>query len=191
MPERRKDSEGNEILTAKEKEFCLQYSICRNGTQAAIKAGYSKETAQEIASQKLLKVIIKDEIDRLNGNFEEVAASMGVTKANILKIQLDFVNTDLPDCFESWVTRKELNTLTVEQRRCILEIESKVEYKVFNEDNKKGKRKIEWVKVRWIDKQKALESINKMLGFNAPEKREITGGLNITWNEEKTYPDPQ
>jgi len=172
-------------LTAKEQEFCLQYSICRNATQAAKLAGYSERTANEIGCQNLAKLSIKTEIERLNGNFDEVAASMGVTKANILKIQLDFINNDLPDAFENWVTRKELNTLTREQRRCILEIESKVEYRFptdkEKDEGKKGKIKIEFVKVRWIDKQKAVESVVKMMGYNAAEKKDFTsGGKEIT-----------
>ena len=34
---------------------------------------------------------------------------------------------------------------------------------------------------------KAIEVINKMLGFNAPEKQEVDMKNIITWNEVKTY----
>ena len=34
---------------------------------------------------------------------------------------------------------------------------------------------------------KAIEVINKMLGFNAPEKQEVDMKNTITWNETKTY----
>ena len=34
---------------------------------------------------------------------------------------------------------------------------------------------MEYVKIELYDKQKSLDSINQMLGFNAPEKMEHTG----------------
>lgn len=49
-------------LTPKQKKFCEEYLIDLNGTQAAIRAGYSKNSAQEIASENLLKPIISDYI---------------------------------------------------------------------------------------------------------------------------------
>ena len=36
-------------LTAKQQRFCDEYLIDMNGTQAAIRAGYSKKTAYAIA----------------------------------------------------------------------------------------------------------------------------------------------
>jgi phage terminase small subunit len=174
MPIRRKDKKGNEILTAKEQEFCLQYSICRNGTESAIKAGYSKNSAKEIASKELTKVNIQKEIERLNGNFEEVAAKMGVTKAKIMAEHLKIANTTIAHLHNTWIERKEFETLTEAQKACIKEIDTKVEYKVFNEEGKKGKRKIEYIKIQLYDKQKALDSISKLMGFNAIEKFDLT-----------------
>jgi phage terminase small subunit len=49
-------------LTAKQLLFCKEYLIDFNGTQAAIRAGYSKKCAQEIASQNLSKLIIQQQI---------------------------------------------------------------------------------------------------------------------------------
>lgn len=50
-------------LTAKQKAFCDEYLIDLNQTQAAIRAGYSKKTAQEIGSENLSKPIIREYID--------------------------------------------------------------------------------------------------------------------------------
>lgn len=46
-------------LTPKERRFCDEYLISFNGTQAAIKAGYSKKTARNIANQNLAKLHIQ------------------------------------------------------------------------------------------------------------------------------------
>ena len=50
-------------LTAKQQRFCDEYLIDLNGTEAAIRAGYSKKTAAVIASENLKKPNIKKYIE--------------------------------------------------------------------------------------------------------------------------------
>ena len=52
-------------LTAKQKKFCIEYFKDFNGTQSAIRAGYSKDTAAVIASENLTKLNIKEYLDKL------------------------------------------------------------------------------------------------------------------------------
>lgn len=61
-----KSKKGELKLNQKQKIFCREYIKCGNGTQAAIKAGYSKNTARHQASQLLTKRHIKAEIDRIS-----------------------------------------------------------------------------------------------------------------------------
>ena len=51
-------------LTEKQKRFCDEYLIDLNATQAAIRAGYSKETAGAIAGENLNKPIIAEYIKK-------------------------------------------------------------------------------------------------------------------------------
>lgn len=51
-------------LTEKQKKFADEYLIDLNGTQAAIRAGYSENTARQIASENLSKPNIKSYIDQ-------------------------------------------------------------------------------------------------------------------------------
>ena len=51
-------------LTAKQQRFCDEYLIDLNATQAAIRAGYSKKTAKDIAAQNLSKLNIKAYIEQ-------------------------------------------------------------------------------------------------------------------------------
>ena len=46
-------------MTAKQQRFCDEYLIDLNATQAAIRAGYSKKTAQQMGAENLLKPVIK------------------------------------------------------------------------------------------------------------------------------------
>lgn len=51
-------------LTAKQQRFVDEYLIDLNATQAAIRAGYSKKTARQIADQNLSKLDIKAALER-------------------------------------------------------------------------------------------------------------------------------
>jgi phage terminase small subunit len=68
-------------LTAKQAAFCREYIVDCNGTQAAIRAGFSERTAQEQASQMLALPHIDAEVRRLQ---EELAAANNVTVATLL-----------------------------------------------------------------------------------------------------------
>lgn len=51
-------------LTAKQQRFCDEYLIDLNATQAAIRAGYSKKTANRIGTENLSKLVIKQYIEQ-------------------------------------------------------------------------------------------------------------------------------
>ena len=52
-------------LEEKQKMFCKEYLVDFNGTQAAIRAGYSKKTANEQASRLLAKVNVQTYLKKL------------------------------------------------------------------------------------------------------------------------------
>lgn len=54
----------SEKLTARQRQFIREYLLCRNGAEAARRAGYSAHTAHEKAAQLLAKVSIKAEIEK-------------------------------------------------------------------------------------------------------------------------------
>ena len=51
-------------LTTKQQRFCDEYLVDLNATQAAIRAGYSKKTAKQIAQQNLTKLDIQEYIKK-------------------------------------------------------------------------------------------------------------------------------
>lgn len=54
----------------KQQRFVDEYIISGNATQAAIKAGYSKKTANRIATENLSKPVIKTAIDKRNAEIQ-------------------------------------------------------------------------------------------------------------------------
>ena len=58
-------------LTPKQERFCQEYIIDFNATQATIRAGYSKKTAQAIGTENLSKPLIQAEIKKYRGKIRE------------------------------------------------------------------------------------------------------------------------
>jgi phage terminase small subunit len=167
------EEENNiEPLTDKQKKFCYEYCVDLNGTQAAIRAGYSEKTAAAIASQNLIKLNIQAEVKKLQDNLAETA---GLTKLRILNEHIKIAFTSIAHLHETWIKRKEFELLTEDQKACIAEIDTKIktEYEYDPETEKREPIHVEYVRIKLYDKQKALDSISKMLGYEAPIKSVI------------------
>ena len=55
-------------LKVQQKRFCKEYVIDCNATQAAIRAGYAKQTAKQQGSRLLTNVDVSAEIERLSAS---------------------------------------------------------------------------------------------------------------------------
>ena len=58
-------------LTIKQEKFAREYVKDGNGTRAAIKAGYKRRSAQQIATENLLKPLVSAEIQALRNRMAE------------------------------------------------------------------------------------------------------------------------
>lgn len=73
-------------MTPKQEIFCAEYLIDLNGTQAAIRAGYSPKTADRIANQNLRKLEIKNRIQELRAKeFKKTIATAEEVEAMLSK----------------------------------------------------------------------------------------------------------
>ena len=72
-------------LTDKQKRFCEEYLIDLNATQAAIRAGYSENTAQQIGSENLSKLVIQEYISK---HKESKSKELNITLNDMLEIEL-------------------------------------------------------------------------------------------------------
>jgi phage terminase small subunit len=93
MKPQTKKEKPYQLLTPRQEQFCHEYLKDRNGTQAAIRAGYSPKTAQEQASRLLSKVMIRAKINQLIRE-----------QLDRIKIKADFI------------VRELLNTATINLR---------------------------------------------------------------------------
>lgn len=94
-----------EQLTDKQKRFCQEYVIDLNGTQAAIRAGYSRKTANEIAAQNLAKLSVKAEIGKLRA---EIAERNNVTVDYLIRGLKSIADDDISKYFEAKVLKRGL-----------------------------------------------------------------------------------
>ena len=69
-------------LTAKQEQFCNEYLIDLNATQAAIRSGYSAKTATEIGCENLIKPNIADRVAEL---MKGRADKLSVTQDDVLR----------------------------------------------------------------------------------------------------------
>ena len=159
-------------MTPKEIKFCQEYLISLNGTQAAIKAGYSKRSAREIASENLTKPYIKKWIQEQQ---KAIAKSAEITQHRVLQEYARIAFFDVRKIYNDCNVLIDIQDMDEDTAAAVSATETLEEY-----DNLKqlsGSTK----KVKLWDKVKALDSISKVLGYNAPEKFEVenTGTLNI------------
>lgn len=84
-------------LTPKQERFVEEYLVDLNGTQAAIRAGYSPKTANEQASAMLAKPSIQEAVqaqrakvsERTMRTVDDVMADIGRVRDNAMQIMTD------------------------------------------------------------------------------------------------------
>jgi phage terminase small subunit len=146
-------------LTPKEEKFCHEYVLLLSPLKAAINAGYSEKSASNIGSIKLTKARVRKRIETLKKNLGETAE---ISALRVLKEHEKIAFADAGQLRSGWLDLKAFEQLTPDQKAVIQEITTK--------ETRFGTE----YKIRLYDKQKSLDSISAMLGFNAPEKTEIT-----------------
>lgn len=153
-------------LTPKQERFCQEYVVDLNATQAAIRAGYSEESARVQASKLLTKLNIQERVRELQ---TKTTYKLNITRERIMaELQsIAFANpADYCEFNESGVSLKDSRELSREVLASIQEVSE-----VMNQHG--GSRK-----VKQHDKLKALELIAKMGGFHH-EKVEHTGTVRL------------
>ncbi len=155
-------------------KFCEAYVIDLNASKAALKAGYA-ESGHGVEGHRLLKnAKCLAYIQYLQGN---IAESVGITKEKVVREVAKLAFSDMANIHDGWLTLKEFNELTEEQMASISEISS-VKKKTIDENG--DPEYVDMVKIKLHDKHKALETLNKMLGYNEPEKIDHSGDIQLT-----------
>ena len=154
-------------MTKKQKRFVEEYLIDLNATQAAIRAGYSPDTAYSIGNENMKKPEIKAKIDKA---MAERSKRTGVNADRVVRelAKIAFVNAD--DVIDA-----ETATLKPDAAREDTAAIQSVKVKTFGEDGLERE-------IKMADKLKALELLGKHLGM-FKDKVELSGTLETEKNK--------
>ena len=149
-------------LTKKNEVFCEEYLIDLNATQAAIRAGYSTDSAGSIGSELLKKPEIRARIDQA---MAERSKRTGINADRVLRElgRIAFLN---PKDVIDLDTAKVLDTATDDDLAVIAGVKVKyVPHKDFDEDGEPVIEQAIEREVKMADKLKALELCGRHLGM--------------------------
>jgi phage terminase small subunit len=148
-------------LRPKQERFIEEYLIDFNATQAAIRSGYSVKTAAIQGHENLRKPNI---IAALNTRQAEIAASREITPERVAAEYAALGFSDITD-YMSWgpegLIVKSMDELPEGATKAISEVTE-------NFSLSQGRT----FKIKLHDKKAALDSLCRMMGWNAPEKHE-------------------
>lgn len=154
-------------LTIKQEKFCNKYLECGNASEAyryAYDCSNMSNNAVWNASSILLdNPKVTQRIKELQSSFQKRTE---ITKERVLNELVKIGFSSIAYMHNSWIDRVEFDQLTDDQKACIKSIQTKVEKRSYDDEV----CNVEMVKIELYDKLAALNSINKMLGFDAPAK---------------------
>lgn len=153
-------------LNPKQIRFCEEYLIDLNGSQAAIRAGYSKKTSRAIASELLDNPDVQAKVKEL---MDKRSEKTEITAAEVLKEIYHSAFVDIGEAYDERGNLLPVHAIPPHLRRSINSI------KVFEEFEGFGQERVKTGDVRELKfnpKLKALELLGKHLGL-FKEKLEI------------------
>ncbi len=161
-------------MTPKQERFVAEYLKDLNATQAAIRAGYSKKTA-EVQGWRLLR---NAEISALVFQSKtRQLESADLTATRVLEELRRLAFSDVTGLFDEQGNLKPIHTLTPEQAAAIASLE------VVQRNLTSGDGHTDIVqKLKVWDKTKALEMLAKHFAL-LTERVEHSGGLDIVWKD--------
>lgn len=171
--------------TAKQQRFVEEYPIDFNGTQAAIRAKYSKRTAGQAATRLLKNVHIQAAIQKRIG---KLTAKADVSVERVLSELSKIGFANLGNYFRTTKDGEpfiDLSSITEDQAAALQEIM----VEDFTDGRGDDSREVRRVKIKMLDKISALEKLGKYLGMFVDRVR-LEGGLKIT-KIQRTVVDPK
>jgi phage terminase small subunit len=162
-------------LTPKQEKFCHEYLVDMNGTQAAIRAGYSVKTANEQASALLAKLNIQQRIKQLSA---PIIKKLDVSKERLINELARIGFSDLRNYFNGNGELKPIKDLDDDAAAALSSAETEDLFQGFG----KEREQIGYTrKIKLWGKLDALAALAKIMDYNPAEKKDIT--VNKTFED--------
>lgn len=146
-------------VTPKQERFCNEYLVDLNGTQAAIRAGYAVNSANEQASRLLAKSNVQEFIKSKQA---EIQKRLDITQDRVLKEYARIAFFDIRKIYSASNSLIPINELDDDSAACVAATEVDEIFEGFGEDRKHTGYT---VKVKLASKISALDSLGKHLGL--------------------------
>jgi phage terminase small subunit len=158
-------------LTPKQYLFCKHYALSRNGTEAAILAGYNKSTAGQQACNLLASPNIQSYIQTLQA---PAIKQLDVTRERLIQEYAKIALSDIRTFYNEAGELLKPHELGDDAARAVQAIEVEEIY----DGTGPERRQIGYTKrLKLWSKTGALDSLCKLLGYNEPDKLLIGGQL--------------
>jgi len=167
-----------EGLNERQRKFAHEYVFDYNASRAYAVAfpGVTDKSAGQLGHHLLKNLKVANYIEEIQ---QDMAKLAGISKLKVVNEFRKLAFTSIAHLHNTWIERKEFEQLTEDEKASISEITTRISKK-----NNGTKRNPDWMDVEFVhiklyDKQRALDSLNKMLGFNSADKLEIVSKTNI------------
>lgn len=171
-------------LTIKQENFCNYFLECGNASEAYRRAyntdNMKEKTVWEKASELLRNDKVSARVEELRKELSDISK---ITKERIIRELSNMAFSSISNMHNTWIERKEFEELSSAQKSAIKSISTKVIKKNIGTQDNPEMVDVEFVKIELYDKLKAIECLNKMLGFNEPDKIEV--GLTNRMTDDK------
>ncbi len=157
---------NNSKMTPKQKKFCLEYLKDLNATQAAIRAGYSPDTADIIGFENLRKPNIKEYIDKF---LDEYLSRSKVSIAKVLSRLDEIIESDIGDFVEIKDITTVVDNIPVTSQAVVCKDTENLNTRVLGEISETNNG----IKIKMKDTLKAIDLKGKYLAMWT-EKVDVT-----------------
>jgi phage terminase small subunit len=164
------NKELNDRQKAFVREYCFDWRAGR-----AYKKVYNVEDdiiASNLASRLLTNERIQRYVTYCRDHVEEM---VNVSKAMMLNESMKIALSNIGKYHNNWITLKEFDEISEADKAAIQSIESEVR----QERNDGRLIDVKYVKLKLHSKQASIDTINKVLGYNATSKLDV----NVTHND--------
>lgn len=156
-------------LSVKQENFCNFYLESGNASEAYRRAYSCLKMKPETINSKACQFLKKDKIRaRVEELQSELKKKTAITKERVLEELGKIGFSTIAHLHNTWIERKEFENITDDQKACIKSISTKVMKRNIGTNDSPNIVDVEMVKIELYDKVRALEVINKMMGFERP-----------------------
>lgn len=159
-------------MTPKNEQFCREYMIDMNATQAAIRCGYSKKTANVQGSRLLTKVDIKNRIKELQKELQE---RTGLSAEKVLREMEKIGFSNIQNVLADGNSIKDITKIDKDIAATVKSVKTTVTKNEFETKTQ--------VTIELYDKRATLVDLGRHLGIFESDNSQKKTVFNVTEDE--------